>query len=110
MKGSLLMSIPDDGDTLNVSTERLRETAGNFKKTSQDTFTLLTDLQGSAKQLVEEMYSELHHSPAALERLCERWSTATHELGTALQEVANNLATGANNYEQNEKHTKNSFQ
>ncbi len=104
------MSIPDDGDTINVSTPRLRETAGNFQKASQDTFDLLTNLQGTAKQLVEEMYSELHHSPAALERLCERWSTATYDLGTALQDVANNLASAAENYEQTEDHTKHSFQ
>ena len=103
------MSIPDD-DTLNVSTERLRDAAGNFKKASQDTFSLLSDLQGTAKQLVNEMYSELHHSPTALERLCERWATSTNSLGTALQEVANNLATGADNYEDHENHTKHSFQ
>ena len=104
------MSIPADGDTINVSTDRLRENAGHFHKASQDTFDLLKDLQGTAKQLVGEMYSELHHSPAALERLCDRWSTATDSLGTALQDVANNLAAGADTYEQNENHTKGSFQ
>jgi uncharacterized protein YukE len=103
------MSIPGD-DTLNVSTERLRDAAGNFKKASQDTFLLLTELKGTAKQLVNEMYLELHHSPTALERLCERWATSTDGLGTALQDVANNLSIGADNYDDHEKRTKTSFQ
>ena len=93
------MPIPNDGDTINVSPACLRETAGTFQKASQDTFTLLTSLQGTARQMVSDMYPELHHSPAALEQLCNRWSTATTSLGTALEEVARNMSTAADNYQ-----------
>ena len=93
------MAIPDDGNTINVSPARLRETAGMFQKASQDTFTLLNSLQGSARQLVGDMYAELHHSPTALEQLCNRWSTSTTSLGNALLEVAHNMSTAADNYQ-----------
>jgi uncharacterized protein YukE len=103
------MSITDD-NTINVSPARLRETAGQFKKASLDTFDLLNELQGTAKQLVGEMYAELHQSPAALERLCDRWSIATDDLGAALRDVANNLAAASDTYEQTETQIKGSFQ
>jgi uncharacterized protein YukE len=93
------MVIPDNGDTINVSPGRLRETAGMFQKASQDTFDLLNTLQGTARQLVGDMYSELHHSPTALEQLCTRWSTATTSLEIALMEVAHNMSTAADNYQ-----------
>ena len=95
--------MPDDGDHINVSAERLRETAGSFQKASQDTFDLMNNLTGTARQLINEMYTELHHSPAALERLCNRWYNATDSLGNALKEVANNLNTAADNYQNADK-------
>lgn len=93
------MLIADGGDFINVSPERLRETSGTFYKASQETFNLLNTLQGDARQLVNEMYSELHQSPTALEQLCDRWSTATYSLGTALSQVAYNLGAAADGYQ-----------
>ena len=89
----------NDGDTINVSVSRLRETASSFQKASQDTFSLLNDLTGTARQLINEMSAELHHSPSALERLCDRWYEATNSLGNVLLDVAHNLNTGADNYQ-----------
>jgi|SRR5579859_2036098 len=95
--------MPNDGDHINVSVERLRETASSFQKASQDTTDLVNNLTSTAKQLVNDMYAELHHSPAALERLCNRWYTATNSLSSALQEVAKNLNTAADNYQSADK-------
>ena len=95
--------MPNDGDHINVSTERLRENAGYFHKASQDTSDLVNNLTTTASQLINEMYAELHHSPAALERLCNRWYTATNSLSAALQEVAQNLNTAADNYQNTDK-------
>ena len=86
-------------DLINVSPSRLRETASSFQKASQDTFTLLNSLKGPAQGLINDMYAELHHSPAALESLCNRWYSATESLGNALLEVAHNLQTAADNYQ-----------
>ena len=91
--------MPNDGNHINVSVSRLRETASSFQKASQDTSDLVTNLTSTARQLVNDMYTELHHSPAALERLCNRWYTATTSLSSALQEVAKNLNTAADNYQ-----------
>ncbi len=95
--------MPNDGDHINVSPDRLRENAGYFQQASQDTFDLMNNLTGTATQLINEMYTELHHSPAALERLCNRWYNATNSLGDALQEVALNLNTAAENYQNADK-------
>ncbi len=93
----------NDGDYISVSADRLRETASSFQKASQDTFDLVAGLTGTARELINEMYAELHHSPAALERLCDRWYVATNDLGDALQQVARNLNTAAENYQQVDK-------
>jgi uncharacterized protein YukE len=95
--------MPNDGDHINVSLERLRENAGYFHQASQDTFDLVDSLTGTARQLINDMYAELHHSPAALDRLCNRWYNATTSLGDALQEVAQNLNTAADNYQNTDK-------
>lgn len=86
-------------DHINVSPSRLRETAGTFHKASLDTYTLLDSLKGTAQGLINDMYSELRHSPTALERLCAHWYNSTENLGNALQEVANNLQIAADNFE-----------
>jgi len=96
--------MPNDSDYINVSPERLRETASVFQKASQDTFDLVNNLSGTAQQLINDMYAELHHSPAALERLCNRWYNATTSLGDALLEVAHNLDTAAGNYQSTDQH------
>lgn len=94
----------NDSGSIKVSPERLRETASVFHKASHDTFDLVNNLSGTAQQLINDMYAELHHSPAALERLCNRWYNATTSLGDALLEVAHNLDTAASNYQSADQH------
>lgn len=86
-------------DLIKVSPSRLKETASSFQNASQNTFGLIDTLRGTAQGLINDMYTELHHSPAALERLCNRWYNATTSLGNALLEVSHNLNAAADNYE-----------
>ncbi len=90
---------PDANDYINISASSLRETASSFQQASQNTSELVNNLTTTAKQLINEMYSELHHSPTSLERLCNRWYNATTELSDALLEVAHNLNTAADNFQ-----------
>jgi WXG100 family type VII secretion target len=89
----------NDGDYINVSAERLRETASSFQTASQNTHELVQNLTKTAKQLVGDLSEELHKTPNSLERLCDRWYASANSLSEALQEVAHNLNSGADNYQ-----------
>ena len=80
---------------IDVTPEQLRGTASLFYTASQDTFTLLDDLNGTARQLIDDMYAELRHAPDSLQRLCDRWRDATISLGNALEQVSKNLDIAA---------------
>jgi len=91
-------------DLIKVSPSRLRDAAGTFQSASQDTFNLVNSLKGTAQGLINDLSSELHHTPTALERLCNRWYNATESLGNALLEVSHNLNTAADNYQNVDSH------
>ncbi len=84
------------GTNIDVTPARLEDVASMFYAASQNTFTLLEDDTRLAQQLIDDMYSELRHSPNALQRLCNRWREATISLGNALEQVSKNLSAAAN--------------
>ncbi len=91
--------MPAEGTHIDITPAHLRDTASLFYKASQDTFSLLDDLNRTAQQLIDDMYSELHNSPGALQILSSRWRDATISLGNALEQVAKNLSVAADNFE-----------
>jgi len=96
--------MPNDGDLINVSVERLRETASAFQKASQDTMDLVNNMDSVAEQLINDMNTAaVLHSTAALDRLCHSWHTAIIDLSSVLEEVAKNLYIAADNYQNADK-------
>ncbi|HLH60121.1 MAG TPA: WXG100 family type VII secretion target [Ktedonobacteraceae bacterium] len=91
--------MPVEGTHIDITPAHLRDTASLFYKASQDTLLLLEDLNGTAQQLIDDMYTELHQSPGALQVLCNRWREATLSLSNALELVAKNLSVAADNFE-----------
>jgi uncharacterized protein YukE len=80
---------------IDVTPARLEEVASMFYAASRDTVTLLEDQTRQAQQLIDDMHTELRHSPDALYRLCYRWRDATSSLANALEQVAKNLNSAA---------------
>ena len=98
------------GDGFAVTPERLRETAPHFDKASQDTATLEASLSNDANQLINDMSTVLHQSPASLQQFFNSWRSAMLSLSDSLSTVGYNLLAAADGYEMSESLSDNSFQ
>ena len=93
------------GNSIKVTPERLREVAPEFRRAAQETRDLLANLHQVARNLVYELYdARLTRSPDALDHIWNRWGSTITNLAGAMEAVANNLETSANNYEATDRH------
>jgi uncharacterized protein YukE len=105
------MSFPSDGgDSLEVTPQRLRDTAPLFHKASHDTADLTYSLNKSVQQLIIDMSSELQKSPVSLQHLCDRWHDSMNTLASALDKISSNLDAASTDYHGADKHVANTFQ
>jgi uncharacterized protein YukE len=105
------MSYPSKGgDSLEVTPQRLRDTAPLFHKASHDTADLAHSLNKSVQLLINDMSSELQKSPASLQHLCDRWHASMNSLASALEKVGGDLDTAGRDYHGADKHAANAFQ
>ncbi len=98
-----MVRLPDGGgsnESLDVTPQRLRDTAPQFHKASQDTADMLLSLNQTTQQLIADMLllSALTRYTQALENFYERWRISMLCLSTALGRVGITLEEAAGDY------------
>ncbi len=98
-----MVRLPESGgsnESFAVTPQRLRDTAPNFHKASQDTADMLLNLNSMTQQLITDMLllSELSRYATALENFYERWRISMLCLSTALSKVGITLEEAAGDY------------
>lgn len=92
--------MPDAGNTISVTLDRLRSVAPEFRMASQETFYQISTLNQVTSNLLNEMYSaQLTRSSQALDELWSKWRDALTNLAYSMETVANNLEIAAEGYQ-----------